>query len=643
MDIKNYKDRIKLLNRYSFEYYLLDNPTVSDEEYDILYKELVEFEDKNPNLIDSNSPTRRVGDKILDKFTKAEHIKRMWSLDDIFNQNELIKWCSKFENSKFYCEPKFDGASLNLIYKNGILENAITRGDGLIGESVLENAKTIKTIPLNIDYKELIEIRGEIVITKSDFEKLNIERLENGENLFSNPRNASAGSLRQLNSKITAQRKLLFLPWGVGENSLNIDSNYELMQFIYSLGFKKISNRALCNDIDEIEKFYQDIIKKRANLDVMLDGVVVKLDNLKLQESLGFTLKSPRFAVAYKFPAIERITKIKDVIYQVGRSGVITPVAELEPIEIDGVTVERATLHNFFDIEQKDIRIGDDVRVIRSGDVIPKVLSPILETRVDSKIVKKPTECPICHSKLLIEDRLIKCQNLSCEARVINSIIHFVSKKALNIDGFGKNIVEKLYENKLIKDILDIYFLKYEDLIKLDGFQDKKVQKLLNAIENSKNPPFDKFINGLGIEHIGEVASKILAQEIQNFDFKSLTKERLLTLDGFGEEMSESIIKFISINSTKIDKLIEIINPIEIKQLDKLELSGEVIALSGTMARARDEIIQELESKGAKITNSITKKTTLLIYGENAGSKLKKAEELNIKRVSFDEFFHNIN
>jgi DNA ligase (NAD+) len=372
----------------------------------------------------------------------------------------------------------------------------------------------------------------------------------------------------------------------------------------------------------------------------MLDGMVIKIDNLTKQNELGFTLKAPKFAVAYKFPATQKITKLKDISLQVGRSGVVTPIALLEPIEIDGVIVERATLHNFADIKAKDIRIGDDVLLIRSGDVIPKVLAPILKNRKDVIEIDRPTKCPICESNLLIEDRLIKCQNLSCEARLINSIVHFVSKNAINIDGFGKGIVERLFEAKLLRDILDIYSLNYNSLIELDGFQDKKVKKILDAIENSKNPKLDRFIYSLGIEHIGEVASKSLAILIRDLNFSNITKEKLLEIDGFGEEMAQSLIKFISINSNKIERLIDILKPIPPIEESKesLKLSGLTFVLTGTMPKARDEVKSEIESMGGKVLNSISKKCNYLIYGEASGSKLTKANELGIETLTYSEF-----
>ncbi len=638
----NYKKSVELLKKYSYHYYILDEPIVSDFEYDKLYHEIKKYENAHKDEIDPNSPTQRVGEVVLDKFAKAKHLSKMYSLDDIFDNAELNEWLAKINADEFYCEPKFDGASLNLIYEDGKLQKAITRGDGEIGEDVSINAKTIKSIPLEIDYKGLIEIRGEVVISKSDFFKLNEERTKNTETLFANPRNASAGSLRQLNPKITAKRKLTFYPWGVGENNLEFNSNYEMMDFIYSLGFKKLPKRKLCN-AKKIEEFYNELINERDEISMMLDGMVVKIDDIKLQISLGFTQKSPRWAVAYKFPAIEKITKINDVILQVGRSGVITPVAVLEPIEIEGVIVERATLHNFEDIKRKDIKINDSVIIIRSGDVIPKVIKPMLNLRQNPKEIIKPEFCPTCNQKLLDDGTLLKCQNLACPDRLINSLIHFASKKCLNIDGLGDKIVKLLFNANLIKDVRDLFKLQKDKLLSLEGFKEKKAQNLINSINSAKNPPCPKFINSLGIEHIGEVASKKLCAKF-GLNFLNLTKEEILSLDGFGQEMALSILEFIEVNQEKIEELIEILKPIEEKiEIKKSIFNDKTVVLTGTMAKSRDEIKAILESLGAKIVNSISKKTDFVIYGQNAGSKLEKATELKIEIIDEVKFWQILN
>jgi len=656
MNLNEYKTKVALLKDYAYRYYVLDEPITTDEEYDNLYRKIEKFERENPDSIDFSSPTQRVGDIVLSKFEKANHIKRMWSLEDVFDKDELKSWIerTKVENLSFYCEPKYDGASLNLIYENGKLKSAITRGNGEIGENVTENAKTIQSIPLEIEHKELIEIRGEIVILKKDFESINIQRVKDGKPLFANPRNASAGSLRQLDSKVTAKRKLIFLPWGVGEQSLEIDSNQKILDFIYSLGFRKPPMRKLCQNIEEIEQFYRKMIEKRDSIEMMLDGMVIKIDDMKTQNSLGYTVKNPKFSVAYKFPAIEKSTILQSVDYQVGRTGVVTPVANLEPVEIEGAIIERATLHNFDEIKNKDIKLNDTIIIIRSGDVIPKVIKPIIEKRVNPKEIEIPTNCPICNSHLLIEEKLIKCQNLSCKARVTNNIIHFASKKALNIEGLGKSIIKLFVDENIIDDIVDIFSLKLETLLTLEGFKERKAQNILTSIENSKNITFDKFIYSLGIEHIGEVASRVLAKEFFNTQnsksdieiFNDLTKERILELEGFGEESSKSIIDFIEVNLEKLEKLLTTIEPdrIEIQKIDESNpFNSKTIVITGSLSKPRDEIKKLLESFGAKVTNSVTKKTDILIYGEKAGSKLEKATKLEIELINELDFWKRVN
>lgn len=664
-----YLQKVALLKKMAYHYYTLDEPIASDDEYDKLYAEIVAFESANPAQIASDSPTQKVGDEVLAKFEKSAHIERMWSLEDIFNKDELHAWIEriyknikslsienprfidKMANLKFMCDAKFDGASMNLLYENGALVSAATRGDGSVGEQVLHNAKAISSIPQHIAHKGKIEIRGEVVIEKADFEAINKSRLQKGESIFANPRNAAAGSLRNLDANITRRRKLTFIPWGFGfisqpiilsnsEVSKNEDSSFfAQLSAIKLLGFKDSRLCKICANIDEIEDFYQHLIAQRDKYPIMLDGMVIRIDDLEVQNALGYTIKNPRFAVAYKFPAIEKTTRIQSITFQVGRSGVITPVAELMPVNIEGANITRATLHNFDEIAKKDIRVGDFVLIIRSGDVIPKIIKPILERRSGSETrIEKPKFCPVCGSELLVEDILIKCQNLNCKARVINSIIYFCSKQAMNIIGMGDKIVEFLFENGIISGILDIYALNHAHLAGKEGFGDKKIDNLLNAIESSKNAPLGNVINALGIEHIGWGTSKKLAH-IFGMRIFSVNREELLEIDGIGEEMAESIVLFMQTNAEFIAKLLAIIKPtmpsLERESSGKVEqFSGEIIVLTGTMSKSRDEIAAELEAMGAKITNSVSKKTTMVIFGENAGSKLEKARELGIKTIS---------
>ena len=641
-----YKKAVEKLKKWAYAYYIEDNPIVTDEVYDKLYHEVKAFEEAHPDIIDSTSPTQRVGAPLKDGFKKAKHLSRMWSMEDVFNKEELIEWINRVSKlakiDRYYIEPKFDGASLNLIYENGKLTQAITRGNGVEGEDVTNNAKAITSIPLEIKEKSLIEIRGEVLMKYSEFERINKERIERGEEPFANPRNASAGTLRQLDPAVVARRNLIFMPWGVGVHSLNYEYLSELLDYIYSLGFKKPPVREVSKSIEEIEKIYEKLIEMRPNLDIMLDGMVVKVDNLQTQELLGYTQKAPRWQVAYKFPAIEKQTKIKDVILQVGRTGVITPVAILEPVEIEGVTVERVTLNNFDFIEKLDIRIGDTITIIRSGDVIPKVIKVLKEFRDGDEVkIKRPTKCPECGAIVLDEGALIKCQNLSCPARVVNSIIYFASKGCMNIDGLGKKIVELFYQKGLLKDIEDIYKLKdkKEQILALEGFKEKKLNNLLEAIERSKKTECWRFIKALGIEHIGEVAAKKICLTFKD-KFLEATKEDIIAIDGFGKEMAESYIEFMEVNKDKILRLLDIIELIypQEQEVKESPFKGKTVVLTGTMDKPRSQIKELLESLGAKVTNSVSKKTDFVIYGEDAGSKLTKAKELGVKTIYYKEF-----
>ena len=648
MNLQTYKEKTKLLKKMAEHYYVLDNPIASDEEYDRLYHELVAYEKEHKEHIDFTSPTQRIGDKIIENFEKIEHIEKMWSLEDVFNINELESWINKISKSNinisFMCDAKFDGASLNLIYDKGILISAATRGDGSIGENVLENAKMIHSIPLSIPYLDKIEIRGEVIINKNDFEEINNERIKNNESIFANPRNAASGSLRQLDPKITKQRKLRFIPWGFGYMNSNENSFFDRLNMIKNLGFIDTKLSTKCKNLAEIEAFYHKLIAIRHTYNIMLDGMVVRIDNIDSQNLLGYTAKNPRFAVAYKFPPIEKQTKILDVSFSVGRSGVITPVAELEPINIEGASVSRATLHNFDEIEKKDIRINDNVFIIRSGDVIPKIIKPIKELRNGSEIkIKKPSFCPICNSELLVENILIKCQNLQCKARVKNSIIHFCSKKAMNMVGLGDKIVDFLFEEGIIKNILDIYKIKKEMLENKAGFKDKKIQNILDSIQQSKNIELWRFINALGIEHIGESASKRFAK-LFGFRIFHISYDELIAIDGIGSESATSLITFMDTNRDFVNELLEIIQPtLEENNVDSGILNGEVIVITGTLSINRDDMKKRLENLGANISASISKKTTILLAGENGGSKLEKARSLGIKILNEDEMNDLIN
>ncbi|MBR8462854.1 NAD-dependent DNA ligase LigA [Campylobacter sp. faydin G-140] len=635
-----YEKAVETLNEWAKAYYENDTPIASDEEYDALYRWVVEFEEKYPEEISLFSPTLRIGGAVSDGFSKASHIKQMWSMEDIFNIDELNAWLKRGEKwgRKFVVEPKFDGASLNLLYENGILVRAITRGDGLVGEDVTINAKTIKSIPLKISYNERIEIRGEVVIKKSDFDAINEERVKNGEVVLSNPRNAAAGSLRQLDSSVTSKRKLLFIPWGVGEHSLKFTRHSEIMGFVRSLGFKRDEFFKVIS-ADEIENAYNELLLKRDSKAVMLDGMVIRVDDIKDCEELGYTVKFPKFMVAFKFPAIEKVTRLVDIALQVGRSGVVTPVGILDEVMIDGARVRSATLHNFDEIARLGVMKNDYVSVIRSGDVIPKITNVFKDRRDGTEqIIERPKFCPECGSHLLDEGVFIKCQNLDCKARVVASIIHYASKKCLNIDGLGDAIINLLYEKRLITRIIDIYLLKFEDFLGLEGFKDKKISNLLNAIQMSKGCELSRFITGLGCEHIGEVAAKKIAENFGD-EWLDVSYNELISLDGFGEEMVKSFVEFKDVNRNSILNLLAIVKPVAKKiQTIQNALSGKSFVITGTLSRPRDEIKVELESYGAKVVGSVSKKTDFVLAGTEAGSKLEKANELGVRVIDESEY-----
>ena len=660
----SYKQAVEKLCQYARAYYVLDDPIASDEEYDILYHQVKAFEEANPKSILPHSPTQRVGGEVLESFSKARHLSRMWSLDDVFSAGEMQEWVEKilksYPNASFTCSPKFDGASLNLRYENGVLISAATRGDGLVGEEVLHNAKTIHSIPLRISHKDIIEIRGEVVIKKDDFERINDERLQEGETLFANPRNAAAGSLRQLDSAISAKRKLLFIPWGIGSNNISanntLDSSfYEAMRQIQDFGFAPfLDNLVVAKNATQIQAHYENLKSRRDSFEMLLDGMVLMLDSFECQNELGWRSKSPRFACAYKFPALEKITQIISITHQVGRTGLITPVANLEPVEIEGAKISRATLHNYTEIAKKDIQINDFVLLIRSGDVIPKIIKSIPARRDGTQTpIIPPTHCPICAKELVKEDIFIRCANLSCQARLKESIVHFASKKALNIDGLGEKIIYLLYDAGKISSILDIYALKREDLADLEGFKDKKITNLLDAIESSKGVELWRVINALGIPNIGEWASKQLANAF-GAEFYTKSKEEILEINGFGEEMAQSMLEFSNINREIIAKILAIISPkipakniVDSNAKSNLEadssidssatkqiFAGKTFVITGTLSRPREAIKQQLESLGARVSGSVSAKTDFVLCGENAGSKQTKAQGLGIKIIS---------
>ncbi|MDR0746506.1 MAG: NAD-dependent DNA ligase LigA [Helicobacteraceae bacterium] len=644
MNDQEYIESVEILNRWAHAYYVLDAPVATDEEYDILYREVQKYEDANTEKILHSSPTRRVGDVLLGGFEKAKHIERMWSLEDIFSYEELCVWIAKVKKlagceMEFICEPKYDGASLSLVYENGVLTRAVTRGNGIEGENVISNAHTIRTIPLVIDHKDTIEIRGETVIYKSEFEAINKERIENGEAPFANPRNSASGSLRQLDPAVCAKRKLIFLPWGIGAGILSATSALEEMRAVEKIGFKKNALRTLCRNADEIEETYRSLMKKRASIEMQLDGMVIKINDLNVRDKLGWTIKAPRWASAYKFPAVEKKTKLISVDWQVGRTGTLTPVGGVEPVNIDGAEISKVTLYNFDEILRLDLKIGDHVTLIRSGDVIPKVVQVLTAMRDRTeKNIEKPDCCPSCGSNLLVEGALIKCRNMECKDRVISVLTHFTSKRALNIEGLGEKIITQLYENGIISRVEDIFALSADSFRNLEGFKDKKNANLLNAIESAKHCELWRFINALGIEHIGESASKTVAD---TFKFEWYAKEiaDYVQLEGFGTEMSASLYEFAQVNKDRIEYLTKIVAPVynEGKTAGNSIFNAKTVVITGSFSIGREEIRAKLEALGAKTSESVSKKTDFVFAGENAGSKLEKAKALGIKIFYNDE------
>jgi DNA ligase (NAD+) len=646
MNQKLYLEKVGQLILWARSYYVNDNPLASDEEYDRLYRIVKKYENENPDKIHPDSPTQKVGGMISDSFVKKNHLTPMWSQQDIFTEDELVKWFDKisstYGNLSYTCEPKFDGLSLNLIYDKGILVSAITRGDGKIGEDVTTNARTIKTIPIAIPYKELIEIRGEVVIHKDDFDKLNKEREEAGEELFANPRNAAAGSIRILDSSIASKRKLTFYPWGVGKNSLYESNVTEVLNLIYSFGFKENPLSYVCRDISCIKYSHRDMIKKRDKLKVGLDGMVIKVNSIDDHEEIGYTIKHPKWSCAFKFPAIEKTTKILDIITQVGRTGVITPVAILEDTLIDGSTVNRVTLHNFKEVARKDIQVNDEIILIKSGDIIPKITKIFKERRKVDNPTIPPVVCPNCKHDLIEDGSYLRCINVNCSARLKSSIAFYGSRDQLNIDGLGTAVVEDLVDNNLINNVIDLYGLTHDDLIKLDGYKETKINNLLEAIENSKGSELYKLIAALGIPTVGRTISKKL-QDIYGMGMLELSKEELLAVDGIGEEITNNYMSFFTNNSDFIRDIVNLVEPIiPEKVVSDSVFNNKVVVLSGTMPGGKGDITDTITALGGTVKGSITKDTDYLISSEESGTKYDKAIELDIPVLSYDKYLKMI-
>lgn len=649
MDIKEEIQALKTkLVKYNHEYYVLDNPSVPDSEYDRLMQRLIQLEEEHPELKTADSPTVRVGGKILDAFSKVNHRTPMLSLGNAFNEADLRAFDERVKSAlnkatvQYVCELKIDGLAVSLTYENGQFTLGATRGDGTTGEDITENLKTIRSIPLTISTEGRLEVRGEAFMPKSSFEKLNQLRQQTDEEPFANPRNAAAGSLRQLDSKVAAKRHLDIFLYAVGDAPVEKQAHSAYLTYLETLGFKTNKERAVCQSIDDVIDYVNQWTEKRADLSYEIDGIVVKVDDIASQEQLGFTAKSPRWAIAYKFPAEEVVTTIEDVEFSVGRTGVVTPTAVLTPVKVAGTTVSRASLHNGDYIKEKDIRLKDRVVIKKAGDIIPEVVRVIEEERpADSEVFKMPTSCPSCESELaqLEGEVALRCLNPQCPAQLTEGLAHFVSRLAMNIDGLGEKVVEQLYHAGLVKDVSDLYDLNREELLKLERMGEKSVDNLLAAIESSKNNSLERLLFGLGIRFIGSKAAKTLAVQFETMQaLKDQDKETLMAVDEIGEKMADAVVQYF--NEPHVDAILEKLQtqgvnmtytgPKAPKEIDEV-FHDKTFVITGTLETfKRQELKTLLEARGAKVTGSVSKKTDVLIAGEEAGSKLAKAEKLGI-------------
>ena len=634
---------VALLNRYATEYYTSDNPSVSDSEYDRLYRELVELEAAYPDQVLADSPTHRVGGKVLDGFEKYSHQYPLYSLQDAFSREELEAFDARVRKEvphpTYICELKIDGLSISLTYEKGILVAGATRGDGSIGENITENLKRVKDIPLTLPEELDITVRGECYMPRSSFDQVNQARQENGEPEFANPRNAAAGTLRQLDTAVVAKRNLATFLYQEASPSTR-DSQEKVLKHLEQLGFVVNPKRILAENIDEIWDFIQEVGQEREHLPYDIDGVVIKVNDLAGQEELGFTVKAPKWAVAYKFPAEEKEAQLLSVDWTVGRTGVVTPTANLTPVQLAGTTVSRATLHNVDYIAEKDIRKDDTVIVYKAGDIIPAVLRVVESKRVSEEKLDIPTNCPSCDSDLLhFEDEVaLRCINPRCPAQIMEGLIHFASRDAMNITGLGPSIVEKLFAANLVKDVADIYRLKEEDFLLLEGVKEKSAGKLYHAIQASKENSAEKLLFGLGIRHVGSKASQLLLQHFHSIEnLAQADPEEVASIESLGGVIAKSLQTYFATEGSEIllRELKEAGVNLDYKGqtvVADAALSGLTVVLTGKLERLkRSEAKSKLESLGAKVTGSVSKKTDLVVVGADAGSKLQKAQELGIE------------
>ena len=653
------KDRIKeiteLLEKYNYEYYVLDNPSVPDSEYDRLMQELIKLEKENPDLISPLSPTQRVGGQVQDEFKKIRHKRMMLSLANAFNDDDLrdfdrkVREVLKVDQVTYMCELKIDGLGMSLVY-TGDLQYAVTRGDGTTGEDVTSNVITIKSIPSRIKLDKEFEIRGEVYMPKKSLEKLNKEKEANGEQLFANARNAAAGSIRNLDSSIAASRGLdafwYYLP---NASDFNLRFHSDALKMADELGFRTNKERRLCKGIDEVIDYIAEYTVKRPDLDYDIDGIVIKVDDMSLYDKLGYTSKTPRWAIAYKFPPEEVVTKLEDIIFTVGRTGKITPNAVLTPVKVAGSTVQRATLHNEDFIADKGLMIGDYVIIRKAGDVIPEVVAPIKDKRDGSEIpFRMIDKCPVCGSPLVKVDAMHFCKNPQCDARKIEAIIHFASKDAMDIEGLGEKVAEQFFNQGFIREVSDIYHLYdyREDIISLDGWKDKSIDNLLGSIEKSKGNSLERVLFGLGIKEVGAKMAKTLSRKYSNIDnLMNASYYELMEIDDVGPVVADSICKFFANEDNKV--LIEKLKAYQLNfeflgntiSAANSYFSGKTCVLTGTLSSmGRKEATEKLENLGAKVTGSVSKATDVVIAGVEAGSKLDKAQALGIKIMDEEEF-----
>lgn len=638
------------LNRWSREYYVEDKPTVEDYVYDQEYAELVAIEEQYPDLITSDSPTQRVGGKVLSGFEKVTHDIPLYSLNDVFSKDELFAFDQRVQKAigrpvDYCCELKIDGLSVSLRYENGEFVRGATRGDGTVGENITENLKTVRSVPLKLKDAISIEVRGECFMPKKSFVQLNQAREAEGKDIFANPRNAAAGSLRQLDSKITAKRNLDTFLYTVADfGPMKATTQYDALEELEQIGFHTNHEKRLCHSIDEVWSFIEEYHEKRMDLTYEIDGIVIKVNDFSLQDQLGFTVKAPRWATAYKFPPEEVETKIEEIEWTVGRTGVVTPTAIMTPVRVAGTTVSRASLHNGDYIKLKDIRLNDIVRIYKAGDIIPEVAQVVLDQRpADSEPYVLPTHCPICHSELvhLDEEVALRCINPKCPAQIKEGLNHFVSRNAMNIDGLGPRVLAQMYDKQLVTDVADLYKLTEEELLTLDKIKEKSANNILTAIHDSKDNSVERLIFGLGIRHVGSKAAKILAEHFG--DLETLSKsdfESIIVLDTIGDTIADSVVTYFS-NEEVHDLMSELkqagvnfeykgIRSSQIETIDS-PFKEKTVVLTGKLTRfTREEAKETIENLGGKVTGSVSKKTDIVVAGEDAGSKLTKAEELGI-------------